>query len=285
MTLTLILRQFDVFLYPFLAVWLERRYYDAREPPSAATRSWTTLLRSSRRSQTPSSHPTPTTPLSSRPPEALAIVIKNLSKSFDTAVLPSWLRPSRWFSNSHSDSTVVTAIADLSLTVPRGGIFVLLGSNGAGKSTVLSVLAGLTGRTGGRIAFPPRGAKEPESKTGEDVDWDGPSLPPKGALGIVPQKNVLFPELTCLQTLQLWSAIKRPSIRSSRIHEDARSGVHVEKTAEELERLLADCGLEGKLHENAGSLSGGQKRKLQLTIGLVGGSESEWSSNNLIASS
>jgi ABC-type multidrug transport system ATPase subunit len=53
----------------------------------------------------------------------------------------------------------------------------------------------------------------------------------------------------------------------------------VERTPAEFERLLQDCGLEleGKLHANAGSLSGGQKRKLQLAIGLVGGSESEFS--------
>jgi len=119
-------------------------------------------------------------------------------------------------------------------------------------------------------------AKDSDKSTGEGAEWDGPSRPPKGTLGIVPQKNVLFPELNCFQTMQLWSAIKRPTLTHSQMDEKSQPRVHVEKTVEELERLLVDCGLEGKLRENAGSLSGGQKRKLQLAIGLVGGSESKW---------
>ena len=41
-----------------------------------------------------------------------------------------------------------------------------------------------------------------------------------------------------------------------------------------LEQLLRECDLEKKLHSNAATLSGGQKRKLQLAIGLLGGSRS-----------
>lgn len=43
---------------------------------------------------------------------------------------------------------------------------------------------------------------------------------------------------------------------------------------EDLEQLLRDCDLEKKIHSNAATLSGGQKRKLQLAIGLLGGSQS-----------
>lgn len=82
--------------------------------------------------------------------------------------------------------------------------------------------------------------------------------PRRGALGIVPQKNVLFPELTCLQTLQVWKSVKW-----SENSEDN----------EDLELLLRDCDLEHKIHANAGALSGGQKRKLQLAIGLLSGSK------------
>lgn len=78
-------------------------------------------------------------------------------------------------------------------------------------------------------------------------------------LGIVPQKNVLFPDLTCIQTLKVWKAIKRP--KGSMDDED-------------LIQLLKDCDLEHKIYANAATLSGGQKRKLQLAIGLVGGSKS-----------
>jgi ABC-type multidrug transport system ATPase subunit len=118
----------------------------------------------------------------------------------------------------------------------------LILANSAGKSTVLSVLANLVGRTSGSIAFE-----------------GGVPRPPQGTLGIVPQKNVLFPELTCYQSLRLWKAVKQ--FDNSVDDED-------------IELLLRDCDLGQKIHSNANNLSGGQKRKLQLAIGLVGGSKS-----------
>jgi len=42
---------------------------------------------------------------------------------------------------------------------------------------------------------------------------------------------------------------------------------------EDIDQLLRDCDLEKKINANASTLSGGQKRKLQLAIGLVGGSK------------
>jgi len=42
---------------------------------------------------------------------------------------------------------------------------------------------------------------------------------------------------------------------------------------EDIDQLLKDCDLEKKINANASTLSGGQKRKLQLAIGLVGGSK------------
>ena len=86
----------------------------------------------------------------------------------------------------------------------------------------------------------------------------GVTRPPRGTLGIVPQKNVLFPELSCAQTLRVWRAVKW----SQNSEKD-----------EDVEQLLRDCDLEAKTHSNADTLSGGQKRKLQLAIGLVGGSK------------
>lgn len=75
---------------------------------------------------------------------------------------------------------------------------------------------------------------------------------------MVPQKNVLFPELSVLQTLRVWNAIKQSQGSYSDL---------------DIERLVRDCDLQSKMHDAARTLSGGQKRKLQLAIGLVGGSK------------
>ncbi|KAI0042590.1 P-loop containing nucleoside triphosphate hydrolase protein [Auriscalpium vulgare] len=207
----------DIFLWPCLAILLERRLYDAREPYFRANWwSW-------RRQTDPADRPAVDFP------SDVAISIKGLQKTFT----PSLYQPSK---------APVTAITDLSFDIPKFGIFVLLGSNGAGKSTVLSILGGLLGRTHGSVTFE-----------------GGVAHPSRGTLGIVPQKNVLFPELSCYQTLRLWQAVK---------HSDAAL-----EGDEDIEQLLRDCDLGNKIHANAEHLSGGQKRKLQLAIGLVGGSK------------
>ncbi|PPR02359.1 hypothetical protein CVT24_011703 [Panaeolus cyanescens] len=204
----------DVFLWPYLAVLWERRMYSIRVPSQKPKRRWfwqkSSLV-----------DPVPQVPV------GVAVSIRNLTKIYKT---------SRFSSKGD-----VTAVSNLSLDIPKTGIFVLLGSNGAGKSTSLSVIAGLSQLTSGSVTFE-----------------GGRYSPPRGTLGIVPQKNVLFPDLTCLQTLQVWKAVKWSE--NSEADED-------------LEQLLKDCDLEKKIHANAATMSGGQKRKLQLAIGLLGGSK------------
>ncbi|KDR85825.1 hypothetical protein GALMADRAFT_274642 [Galerina marginata CBS 339.88] len=196
----------NVFLWPCLAVLYERYLYETATPQS------------SRESNKPQHGFIPAN---------VAISIRNLTKIYSNSLF-----------GSKGD---VTAVSNLNLDIPKTGIFVMLGSNGAGKSTSLSVLAGLSSITSGTVTFE-----------------GGFSRPPRGSMGIVPQKNVLFSELTCLQTLEVWKAVKWSK------HSDAK---------EDLEQLLIDCDLEQKIHANAETLSGGQKRKLQLAIGLLGGSK------------
>ncbi|KAI0327677.1 P-loop containing nucleoside triphosphate hydrolase protein [Cubamyces sp. BRFM 1775] len=204
----------DVFLWPYLAVLWERRLYDARNPRSG--RSWFRRRKATSEDGTPTIGPD------------IAISIRNLGKDFKTSFFKG-------------EKSLVTAVSDLSLEIPKYGIYVLLGSNGAGKSTTMSILSGLLGRTRGSVLFE-----------------GGVERPPRGTIGIVPQKNVLFPELTCYQTLRVWRAVKR-------------ADAHAEE--DDIEQLLKDCDLGKKIHYNANALSGGQKRKLQLAIGLIGGSK------------
>ncbi|KAF7302856.1 hypothetical protein MKEN_01247800 [Mycena kentingensis (nom. inval.)] len=200
----------DIFLWPWIGVLIERRLYDPREPKgSRGCWCWGPKRKGLEIAKD------------------VAVSVRGLGKVFSTSVF--------------SRKADVTAIEDLTLDIPKGGIFVLLGSNGAGKSTALSILGGLTGRTRGKIVFE-----------------GGVARPGRGTLGIVPQKNVLIPELSCLQTLRVWRAVKW----SKEAEKD-----------EDLEQLLRDCDLSNKIGANADTLSGGQKRKLQLAIGLVGGSK------------
>ncbi|KAL7284960.1 hypothetical protein ACG7TL_000049 [Trametes sanguinea] len=207
----------NVFLWPWLgAVW-ERYLYDAQNPSDG-------LLFWARRSKNSSGHSMT---------EGVAISMRNVGKEF---------RPSIF----SKKKDVVTAISDLSLDIPKNGIYVLLGPNGQvfsiRRSTVMSILAGLTGRTRGTVVFE-----------------GGSEQPPRGSIGIVPQKNILLPDLSCYQTLHLWRMIKPP--------------VDDLTAEEDIVQTLRDCDLGDKLNYNAESLSGGQKRKLQLAIGLVGGSK------------
>ncbi|KAJ7920707.1 hypothetical protein B0H13DRAFT_2421286 [Mycena leptocephala] len=200
----------NVLLWPVLGLLLERQIYDTQGPQRTRWNLW------NRRSE---KNTVPIDP-------ATAVSVRGLGKTFKTFL--------------GRKSKAVTAISDLTLDIPRNGIFILLGSNGAGKSTFLSILGGLASPSRGVVAF-----------------QGGATRPPRGTLGIVPQRNVLIPELSCLQTLQVWSAVKW----------SANSGSN-----EDLEKLLRDCDLQNKIHARAGTLSGGQKRKLQLAIGLTGGS-------------
>lgn len=202
----------DIFLYPLLAYCVENARYNARDPGTG-------LFSHFKRKETPPPHP-----------DGAAISVHNMRKTFSAGIF---------------GGKTVTAIDDLSFTIPKTGIWILLGANGAGKSTVLSMIANLLGRDGGSMTFE-----------------GGARRPPRGTLGVVPQKNVLIPELTCLQTVRLWSAIKRPS--------------GAKETRQDLLQLLQDCDLRKKTDAQASSLSGGQKRKLQLAIGLVGGSNRKW---------
>jgi hypothetical protein len=90
--------QIDIVLWPYLAVLLERKLYDASDPSS---NSWMFWRRKNVDNLTI--------------PDNVAISVRNLKKTFKTSVF---------------SSTVVTAISDLTLDIPKYGIFVLLGSNG-----------------------------------------------------------------------------------------------------------------------------------------------------------
>ncbi|KAF2972973.1 hypothetical protein GQX73_g641 [Xylaria multiplex] len=162
-------------------------------------------------------------------PEAVnsqvAIQTNGLSKLYR----PSWLR--KIFCCARTPKT--KAVDNLDLASYRHQILCLLGPNGSGKTTTLDMLSGFQRPTGGSITINA-----------------SPSQ-----IGICPQKNVLWDNLTVSEHVAIWAALKGGG-----------------ETPESLEKLIEQCDLTKKKNSMAGSLSGGTKRKLQLACMLVGGS-------------
>eukprot|EP01062_Namystynia_karyoxenos_P077645 TRINITY_DN785_c0_g1_i6.p1 TRINITY_DN785_c0_g1~~TRINITY_DN785_c0_g1_i6.p1 ORF type:complete len:1691 (+),score=484.16 TRINITY_DN785_c0_g1_i6:971-6043(+) len=145
---------------------------------------------------------------------------------------------------THRYATGKLAVSGLSLDVREGEIFGLLGPNGAGKTTVLSVVSGLIRPSGG-------GAKI----AGFDCTDDPEQVHRR--LGVCPQFDAVWDDLTVQQHLQLFAVLK--GCPRSRI-----KGL-VQSLVESVE-LDGDC-----LKTPAKTLSGGMRRRLSIAIALVGG--------------
>jgi len=160
-------------------------------------------------------------------PEA-AVQLEEFTKIY----APGFIR--RMFSFVKAPRPPVVAVGKLTLTASRGQILALLGANGSGKSTTLDSIAGINKLTSGKITI------------------DG-----TGGLGIAPQKNVLWDELTVEEHVRIFNRLKSPGNVSSK---------------EDIRALVVSVDLELKLKAQSKTLSGGQKRKLQLGMMLTGGS-------------
>ena len=158
--------------------------------------------------------------------EGKAVVLTNLRKEFST---PDGIK---------------VAVDDVSLSMHEGQITCLLGHNGAGKSTTISMLTGLLPPTDGLM-----------SVFGRDVSTDLTEI--RKDLGVCPQHDVLWPELTVQEHLVIFCAIK---------------GVPVGNVAAEVDKGIREVGLTEKRNAQSSTLSGGQKRKLSVAIALIGGS-------------
>ncbi|KAH9907489.1 P-loop containing nucleoside triphosphate hydrolase protein [Xylariomycetidae sp. FL2044] len=140
----------------------------------------------------------------------------------------------RMFSFVSKPRDPVVAVDKLTLKAGRGQILALLGANGSGKSTTLDSIAGISRLTDGKITI------------------DG-----TGGLGIAPQKNVLWDELTVEEHIRIFNRLKSP---------------HNTASKQEIRDLATAVDLAPKVKAQCKTLSGGQKRKLQLGMMLTGGS-------------
>ncbi|XP_036408284.1 ATP-binding cassette sub-family A member 3 [Megalops cyprinoides] len=137
------------------------------------------------------------------------------------------------------------AVRDLTLNMFEGQITVLLGHNGAGKTTTLSMLTGLFPPSDGRAYI-----------NGYDISQDMALI--RRSLGLCPQHDVLFDNLTVSEHLLFYAQLK---------------GYPREKIPEEVNRIIRMLNLEDKRHARSKTLSGGMKRKLSIGIALIGDSK------------
>jgi len=135
------------------------------------------------------------------------------------------------------------AVDNVSFRVERGEIYGLLGPNGAGKTTTLSMISGLLTPDAGRVLF-----------DGTDMAMDPQGV--KQELGVVPQDIALYEELTGRENLKFWGSLY---------------GLSGSRLKEAVQRALERVGLESKADSKVSEYSGGMKRRLNLSMGLVHG--------------
>jgi ABC-2 type transport system ATP-binding protein len=131
----------------------------------------------------------------------------------------------------------VEAVRGIDLQVAHGEVFAFLGPNGAGKTTTTEILEGYRPRNAGRVEV-------------LGVDPGSPTREWRERIGIVLQQCRMRPELTVRETLELYAGYYR----------EPRS---VSETIEQV-------GLSEKAEARAGSLSGGQQRRLDVGLALIG---------------
>ncbi|CAJ1086292.1 LOW QUALITY PROTEIN: phospholipid-transporting ATPase ABCA1-like [Xyrichtys novacula] len=137
------------------------------------------------------------------------------------------------------------AVDGLSMDFYENQITSFLGHNGAGKTTTMSILTGLFPPTSGTALI-----------NGYDIHTDMDSI--RKYLGMCPQHNVLFNELTVEEHIYFYSRLKGRS----------RDEVKIE-----MDQMIKDVGLPHKRKDLAKNLSGGMQRKLSVAIAFVGGSK------------
>ena len=151
--------------------------------------------------------------------ERAEIVIDNLSKKFED----------------------VTAVDQLSLTVPKGELFGLLGPNGAGKTTTINVLCGLLKPTSGSVFV-----------SGFNVEKEVQKV--KQLIGVCPQDTAVFPYLTGRENIEFFGNLHTMS------KEDLNRNVTT---------LLKNMGLTEDADRRVGKYSGGMRRRVNLVMALV----------------
>jgi ABC-2 type transport system ATP-binding protein len=129
------------------------------------------------------------------------------------------------------------ALRGIDFQIDAGEVFGLLGPNGAGKTTTVEILEGYRRRDSGTV-----------SVLGEDPQQAG--LEWRERIGVVLQSSAMYQNLSVTESLALFAGYYEQPL--------------------DIERVIDLIGLDEKRHARVRTLSGGQKRRLDLGLGLVG---------------
>ncbi|XP_063925793.1 phospholipid-transporting ATPase ABCA3-like isoform X3 [Zophobas morio] len=158
---------------------------------------------------------------------------------------PSNLSPGIQIRNLRKTFGTKAAVRNLSLNMYNDQITVLLGHNGAGKTTTMSMLTGMFPPTSGTAVI-----------SGHDITTDMDGV--RASLGLCPQHNIIFDELTVKEHLYFFSKLK---------------GLKKEAIKEEIDKYVELLELQPKANAKSSTLSGGMKRKLCVGMALCGNSK------------
>jgi len=139
------------------------------------------------------------------------------------------------------------AVDGVNLNLYKNEIFALLGHNGAGKTTFISMLTGMFEATDGKAIYEGNNILESNNM---DIF--------RKILGICPQHDTLFEDLNIREHLEMFSIFK---------------GVRRREVKNEVNKILRDFQIENIQTMLAKNLSAGQRRKLSIAISLIGGSK------------
>jgi ABC-2 type transport system ATP-binding protein len=132
------------------------------------------------------------------------------------------------------------AVRGIDFEVERGEVFGFLGPNGAGKTTTIEILEGYRPRTGGDVSV-------------LGVDPQHPTRAWRNRVGLVLQECQLDPTLTVRETLSMYASF----------YESPR----------DVDEIVSLVGLDDKRDARLGTLSGGQKRRADVGVGIIGDPE------------
>ena len=137
----------------------------------------------------------------------------------------------------------VHAVQSLDLTIAQGEIFALLGPNGAGKTTTVEILEGFRKRDSGEVSVL---GFDPQTSGHQAREW-------RNRIGIVLQSAADAGDLSVIETIQHFSGYY--------------------SNPRDVDEVITSVGLQEKAGALIRNLSGGQRRRLDVALGIIGSPE------------